>query len=192
MVEKTPAVQELKKKKKKWIPIFASKEFHNEQVGETYLEEAEQCMNRIIDTNLMMLTRDSKKQNFNVKLKITEVKNNQANTELVGYSMQVAQLKRITKKGRNKVDDSFKYKTKDNIEMWIKPILLTPALTYKTSLKELRMVTRAFLTGYVTKNTFSDIMRDIISGNLQREIKANSKKSHPIVSCIIKEACRAQ
>ncbi len=187
MAEKTTAA-ELKKKKKKWIQIFAANEFNNQEIGETYVEESEQALNRIIETNLMMLTKDPKKQNFNVKFKITEVKNNQAYAELIEYGIQVAQLKKITKTGKNKMEDSFQYKTKDDIGIVIKPIMLTKALTYKTTLQLIRKHSREFLTKYTKNNTYSQIMRDIVNNNLQRDIKSAIKKSYPVINCMIKDA----
>lgn len=187
MAEKTTAA-ELKKKKKKWIQIFAANEFNNQEIGETYVEESEQALNRIIETNLMMLTKDPKKQNFNVKFRVTEVKENQAYAELIEYGMQIAQLKKITKTGKNKMEDSFQYKTKDNINIVIKPIMLTKALTYKTTLQLIRKHSREFLTKYTKNNTYSQIMRDIVNNNLQRDIKSAIKKSYPVINCMIKDA----
>ena len=124
MAEKTTTQQEIKKKKKKWVSILASPEFNNQEIGETFLEEEQQAMGRVVEVNLMMLTRDPKKQNYNVYFKVNEVKNNQANTELFQYRIQIAQLKKITKQGKNKVDDSFIYNTKDDKKVTIKPILI--------------------------------------------------------------------
>lgn len=186
----TKTTQDLKKKKKKWIQILASKEFDNQEIGETYAEEPESCIGRTVELNLIMLTKDPKKQGFNAKFKIKEIKNNQAHTELVSYGLQRAQLKRLTKGGRNKVEDSFEYKTKDNIKLAIKPILLTKTLTYKTTLSELRKITRIFLKAYTNDNTYSQIMRDIINGKLQKDIKINSKRLYPILNCTIKNASK--
>lgn len=179
---------EAKKRKKKWIPIFATKEFNNQNIGETYLDEPEQAIGRRIKVNLMTLTRDSKKQNFNVFFKVVEVKNNQAQTEFYKYHMQVAQLKRITKKNKNKVDDSFIYTTKDNKKVTIKPIIITRTLTYKSTLSDIRKSTREFLVNYTKKVNSNQILKDIVSNNLQREIKGNARKVTPVVNCIIKSA----
>mgnify|MGYP001560496519 CR=1 FL=1 len=186
MAEKTTTQQEIKKKKKKWVSILASPEFNNQEIGETFLEEEQQAMGRVVEVNLMMLTRDPKKQNYNVYFKVNEVKNNQANTELFQYRIQIAQLKKITKQGKNKVDDSFIYNTKDDKKVTIKPILITRELTYKTTLKLLRKTTRDFLTQYTKSVTAQQVMRDIISNNLQRDIKTNAKKVTPLINCIIK------
>lgn len=188
MAVKTTTQQELKKKKKKWIPIFASKEFNNQEIGETYVDESEQAIGRVVEVNLMMLTRDPKKQTFNVYFRVNEVKNNQAFTKLFQYNIQVAQLKKITKKAKNKLDDSFIYTTKDNQKVTIKPILITRTLTYKTSLKQLRKITRDFLTQYAKNNNAMQIMNDVINNNLQKDIRNNAKQITPLANCIIKSA----
>ena len=177
-----------KKKKKKWLVILASKEFNNQEIGETYINEPEQALNRTIQINLMTLTRDPKKQNFNVFFKIKDVKNNQATTTLLAYKIQSAQLKKITKKNKAKVEDSYIYETKDKAKLIIKPILITKSLTYKNTLKEIRKLTRVFLDKYCKEHDVSEVMRDIVSGSLQREIKANAKKMIPMTNCLVKSA----
>ncbi len=188
MVTKTTQAQDLKKKKKKWISIMASPEFNNQEIGETYVEETEQALGRVVEVNLTMLTRDPKKQNFNAYFQVKEIKNGQAFTILTGYQLQVAQLKRITRKGKNKLDDSFIYKSKDGKTVTIKPIMITRTLTYKTSLQGLRKASREFLTEYVKNKTGSQIMKEIMDGNLQRDIKNAVKKVSPIINCTIKTA----
>ena len=188
VAKRTPTALDIKKKKKKWIPILASKEFNNQEIGETFLEEAEHSLGRMIEVNLMMLTKDPKRQNFNVYFKINEIKNASAFTQLVGYGLQVAQLKKITKKAKNKIDDSFIYLTKDNAKIVLKLIIITKTLTYKTTLQLIRKFAREFLTGYTKANTATQIMQDVISNNLQRDLKNQVKKATPVVACMIKNA----
>ncbi|MBS3152457.1 hypothetical protein J4230_03550 [Candidatus Woesearchaeota archaeon] len=187
MVTKTTTSQEAKKKKK-WISILASTEFNNQEIGETYVEEPEKAVGRTVETNLMMLSKDPKRQNFNVYFKIISITNNQAQTRLYAYNIQVAQLKRITKKSKNKIDDSFVYETKDGKKITIKPILITKTLTYKTTLKLIRKVCRDFLKEHIKKLTGSQAMKDIIDNVLQKEIKNAVKKITPVVNCTIKSA----
>ncbi len=181
-------LSEIKKKKKKWLAVLGGKEFNYQNIAEIYIDEPENAVGRKISTNLMTILRDPKKQLFNVEFKITEIKDNSAVAELIRYSIQIAQLKRITKKGKNKVDDSFVYETKDNKKVVIKPILLTKTLVYKSILKELRKTTRHFLAEFAKKNTLSQVMKDVISGNLQKDIKENAKKVYPLTNVIIKDA----
>ncbi len=177
-----------KKKKKRWLPVLASRDFNNQYIAEVYVNEPDEALGRRLSINLMALTKDPKKQLFNVEFKIKEIKDNNAITELTDYRIQAAQLKRILKKGRNKVEDSFVYAMKENQKIVIKPILLTKSLVYKTILQEIRRATRKFLFEYTNKNTFPQIMRDIISGKLQKDLRENAKKIYPVINVIIKDA----
>ncbi|MBI2148369.1 hypothetical protein HYU23_01710 [Candidatus Woesearchaeota archaeon] len=188
MATKTPSSQELKKKKKKWISILASSEFNNYEIGETIVDEPEHAIGRRIEVNLMMLTKDPKKQNFNVYFDIVDVKNNQALTKLVAYKIQLAQLKRITRSGKNKLDDSFVYNSKDGKKITIKPIFITKTLTYKTTLKEIRKAVRKFLTNYTKNTNSSQIMKDVIDNHLQKEMKNAVKKVTPVINSTVKMA----
>ena len=105
---------------------------------------------------------------------------------LLVCGIKIIQLKKITKKAKNKVDDSFIYATNDNKKIEIKPILITRALTYKTSLKTLRKITREFLIGHVKNLTAMQVMGDVINNNLQKDIRTNAKKIMPLANCIIK------
>lgn len=177
-----------KKKKKRWLTVLASRDFNNQYLAEVYVNEPDEALGRRLSINLMALTKDPKKQLFNVEFKINEIKDNNAITELTDYRIQAAQLKRILKKGRNKVEDSFVYAMKENQKIVIKPILLTKSLVYKTILQEIRRATRKFLFEYTNKNTFPQIMRDIISGKLQKDLRENAKKIYPVINVIIKDA----
>jgi small subunit ribosomal protein S3Ae len=187
MAQKTTA-KDLKKKKKKWLTILASKEFGSQEIGETFIEDPNQTIGRTIRVNLMDLTKDPKRQNFNILFKIIEIKNNQALTKMISYNIQVAQLKKITKKNKNKVEDSQEYTAKDGKKVTIKPILITKSLAYKSSLKQIRQNIRALLEKYVKENDSEKILKDIMMGGLQKDLKNNAKKVLPIVACLIKNA----
>lgn len=174
------------KKIKKWVAIIASKEFNNAEIGETYVESPENKLGSTIELNLMLLTNDAKKQSHNVMFKITEFKNGFLYAEFVGYNLQRAQLKRTTKPGKLKVEDSFAYATKDNVKVRVKPIFITKAKTVKSKLTAIRKASRDVLHELSKNITYSQMIKDIVSGNLQRELRAKVNKVYPLASCIIK------
>ncbi|HLC86438.1 MAG TPA: hypothetical protein VJG30_04080 [Candidatus Nanoarchaeia archaeon] len=176
------------KKKKKWVSILAGREFNNKEIGETYVDEAESAVGKTVTINLMSLTGDPKRQNFNVKFKIREAKNNQLHADLVGYFLQVAQKKRLSKKNKDKLEDSFEYKTKDNVHVVIKPVFTTKAMTYKSRHALIRNQSRKFIEDALKTINFSSLMREIIDGNFQREVKNAVKKFYPVNSVLVKSA----
>ena len=191
MAAKTQKSAKDLKKKKKWVPIFASKDFGNMEIGETYVAEAEPCVGKTVEINLMNITRDSRKHgNVNVKFKITSYANNQLQADLVSYRLQVAQLKRTTRANKDKIEDSFIVKSKDDVKVAIKPIMLTKAETKNSVLTAVRHATRSFATELAKRLTYAQLMNEIVNGNLQKDIKNAVKKVYPITNCTLKAATR--
>ena len=166
-VQKT-STSDVKKKKKKWVPIFAGKEFNNKEIGETFVEEADLAMNKTVTLNLMNLVGDPKRQNFNVRFKVSSVKNGQAFADIIDYKLQVAQRKRLSRKGKDKLEDSYEYKTKDNVTAIIKPVFVTKAMTNKSVHAMIRNESRKMIANAVKNMDFTQLMREVIDNNIQK------------------------
>lgn len=177
-----------KKIKKRWISLVAPKDFNMSFLGETYVDDAEKAKGKVIEVNLMNLLHDPKKQNMVVTFEVNEVKNNQGNTILIGYEIPPAHVKRLTKRSKAKIEDSFEYFTSDKVKMQIKLIIMTKAEAHNSKLTLMRIESRKFLTDVVKKESFNNIMRNVIAGNLQRDIKSAIKKYHSISSVIVRVA----
>ncbi len=191
MAEKSSSTATDKKKKKIWVSILAPKEFKFTEIGETFVEEPSSCIGRFIEQNLMVLSNDPKKQSFNVSFRVNEYKDNALHTEFVGYALQVAQMKRLTRKQKNKIDDSFVCVTKDNIHVRLKPVLVTKAKVTNSKLTLVRHACREFVTGVSKNLTYDQLMSDVVNNDLQRNIKLAVKKVMPLANCIIRAAVKA-
>jgi small subunit ribosomal protein S3Ae len=176
----------LKKKKKKWISIAASREFNNTELGETFVEETENVVGKVVCANMMNLVRDAKKQNIQLYFIVTHVKDNIANTELYGYEMVNAFIKRFSKKAKERIDNSFGCVSKDNVQFKIKPILMTKGVAHKSVAISLRKKSEELIRSYAKQITFAEIMKSVIMGNMQKDLKTELKKIYPLNSCMIK------
>lgn len=176
----------LKKKKKKWIPIVASREFNNTELGETFVEETENVVGKVICANMMNIARDAKKQNIQLYFIVTNIKDNIANTELYCYEMVNAFIKRFSKKAKERIDNSFDCISKDNVKFKIKPILMTKGVAHKSVATSLRKKSEELISGYAKQAPFSEIMKSVIMGNIQKDLKTELKKIYPLNSAMIK------
>lgn len=176
----------LKKKKKKWLPILASKEFNLVELGETYIDENEKVLGKVISANLMNITRDPKKQNIQLYFVVRDIRNNEAHTELLGYEMVNAYLRRVTKKAKERIDHSFLCTSQDNVKFRIKPVVMTKGVAHKSVGTTLRANLEEYLTAFSKKTPLSEIMKSVVAGNLQKDIKNELKKVYPLASCMIK------
>jgi len=170
----------LKKKKKKWFPILASKEFDHMEIGETPSAEPTEIIGKKVVVNFMHLTNDIKKQNTKIHFKVNEVKDDKAYTEIVGISMSEAYTKRVVKKARNKLEDSFKAITKDNIPVQIKPFVITKNETKGSVLASLRKKTQEFLTHLAKENSYDSLLNLVLMNDAQKKLRENLKKIYPI------------
>lgn len=177
---------DLKKKKKKWVSILATKDFNNLELGETYVDENEKVIGKVITANLMNLTRDMKKQNTQLFFVVRDVANNEAHTELTGYEIVPAFLKRVTKKAKERIDYSFDAVSQDNVKFKIKPIMMTKGVAHHSVATSLRASADSYIKSLAKKTAFAELMKNVIMGNLQKDLKAELKKVYPLNSCMIK------
>lgn len=173
-------IKQQTKKKKVWYNILSSKDFNQSVIGETMTSDESKLVGRSIWVNLADLTRDVKTQNVKIRFRITEVKDNKANTEIIGYNLLPTYIKRVVKVSKIRVDDSFVCTTKDNIKIRIKPILITKSTTNQAVLTMLRKKIREYFNHVCSKETYSKFIADLIAHKLQRDLKNLLKKIYPL------------
>ncbi len=94
-------------------------------------------------------------------------------------------LKRMMRKRISYVEDSFKTKT-DDVEITIKPFLITRKKVSRVVRKNLRQTAREFLIEYAKSVTYLELCEDILNGNLQKQMLPRLKKVYPLSLCEIR------
>lgn len=177
------AIRTSRKRKKTWFNIVTPKELGNYLIGETTAFEPQQLIGRNVQISLMNILNDPKKQNVQLIFKIKSVSDKNAITEIMKYELIPSYVKRMMRKGRNKIEDSFIIETKDKIKIRIKPFMITRIKTQRSKLSMIRKTIREFITEKVKTQNFIDLINDTISTKLQRELKGKLKKIYPLVIC---------
>ncbi|MEM4723588.1 MAG: hypothetical protein QXP01_01085 [Candidatus Hadarchaeum sp.] len=170
----------VKKKNKKLFSIVAPKVFNNQPLGETFGYSADDIKGRIVDVNLMNLTMDIKKQQYKMKFMITSVEGTTAHTHPVEFTMMTSAIKRLVRRKKDKIDDSFTAFTKDNIFLRIKPMLITLNNVSSSLRTNLRKSTRYFLKKYLQEHNYNTFVREVVAGSLQYELQQFLKKLYPL------------
>lgn len=176
----------LKKKKKKWITLLATKDFGSMELGETFVDENEKVVGKVVCANMMNLTRDMKRQNVQLYFIVKDIANNEAHTELYSYEIVPAFLRRVTKKAKERVDHSFELTSQDNVKFRVKPVMMTKGVAHHSIATLLRKASENHLSALAKKSTFADLMKSVIAGNLQKDLKNELKKIYPLNSAMIK------
>lgn len=178
---------EVKVKKKKWVSILAPKDFDSVEVGETICEDSSQLAGRKLIVNMMNLTNDPKKQNIKAHLKITDVKNDRAHTELTGYELSGAYIKRVTRRSGGKIEDSFLAVSKDNIKFRIKPLIITRYDTNRRTLNGIRKLVKENLLNEFKNMGAKDIIGSILHNKVQKTMREKANKVYPVGICEIRK-----
>ncbi len=180
------ATPSLKVKKKRWVVILAPKILNERPIGEAYVADPNLLIGRAISCNLMTLTNDIKTQNITMKFLVTEIKDAKAHTEPAGYSLNQTYLKRMMRRGKNRIDESYHLKTADNKTLRIKLFLLTNSVAKSSMIKVIRNKLKEKVAGIVEKNRYDDIFDGVISHKIQREIRGTINKMFPLKACEVK------
>ncbi|MCK4670888.1 MAG: hypothetical protein KAT43_06850 [Nanoarchaeota archaeon] len=176
----------LKWKRKRWIPIVAPKQFNHKEIGSTFIENEADAVGRSVDASLGLLTGNFRRQNIIIKLKITGVTNERAQTTMLEFKLQPASMKRLIRKAMSKLEDSFCCKTKDDITIRIKPLLTTRSRAKASAKRAIFHKVRQYVVNYVNKITFEQLIQDLVNLRLQKEIKGAVSKIYPTRACHIR------
>jgi small subunit ribosomal protein S3Ae len=177
---------QLKVRKKRWIQVLAPKIFREVVIGEVPLYEAEQLKGRRMTVNMMTLTNNPKNQSIQVKIIVADVKEGKGLTELTGFETMPGSLKRIVRRGRTKIEDSFVVQTADKKLIRIKPLLVTNSLAARGVTAAVRRVVRNNVVRLAQKLSYEKLVEEIISFKLQKHLQSVVSKVAPIRNSEIK------
>ena len=176
--------------KKHWVSVYSTHEFGKNEIGEVPYTEIKTLNGRVLKINLYLLTNDSRKQNAEIAFKIINSDGKTANTEVLGYKILNAYIKKVIRKGKEKVDDSFVCETKDKVKVKVKPFFITKNKTKASVVTSIRHEIRKIVSEVCKDNDFEKIIREIISNNLQRNLKQEIKRIYPLNLFEIREFVR--
>jgi len=177
------AVKPSRKHKKLWYTIVTPKEFGNYTIGETLAFEPQKLVGRNIKIGMMALMNDPKKQSIRLVFRIKSVSDKTAATEIMQYEVMPSHIKRMMRKGRKKIGDSFIAELKDKSKIRIKPVIITKTKTQKSILTAIRKIAKQFIIEKAKTQNFTEMIHDTISTKFQREMRDKLKKIYPIAFC---------
>ncbi|MFP4523540.1 MAG: hypothetical protein ACOCQQ_01525 [Candidatus Nanoarchaeia archaeon] len=171
MAPKTRKTSQPKTKKKVWYPIHAPQIFAETLIGETYVNDSQLVQGKYVTANLSTLVRKMRKQNVNVHFRVKELTDGKAKTQVIGYSLINSAIKRMVRRGRDKITDSFLAKTKEGKILRVKPLVVTLNKGTKSMQTAIRLETRRYIREELFSKEVPQIFDDIVNGNLQKGLK---------------------
>lgn len=174
-------------KKKKWFNITSPKLFEDQVIGECYLETPEQGIGKKLVISLMTITGDPQKQNITLKFEIKKVNDSTLLADLIGYYIIPSAIRKMMRRSKSKIEDSFVLKTSDNVNVRIKTIFITKARSKGSVYAALQKAGREFFAKNVVKYSFEELINEVASKKIQIGVSSTLKKIHPLGVCEIKQ-----
>lgn len=180
MAKKVKKSIEMRVKKKRWVQII-SPSFNDKVLGETHVTEIKAALGKTMKINLMSLIGDPKKQSVNMYFRITKQKGDTAVlADVEGYQLQQPVLRKLVRRGKTKIHDSFKCKTADKILIVVKPFVLTRAIVNNQVARKIRARIKQKIVNKIATATFEAIIRQVVDSKFQREMKSAVEKIYPL------------
>ena len=183
-VKKKTAV---KGKKKTWFEVRAPTLFNDQVIAEVPTFEKSLLVGKKITVNLMNLTNDPRNQGMAVSFTISSLAGEVGITEMSGYTVLPATLKRMVRRGKDRLDRTLKLRTKDNALIMLKPLVLTRTNTIGSVKRALRKKMHTYLRNYALQNDLAQIQQDIVQNKMQREMFNELKKLYPVAISKIRD-----
>ena len=149
-------------------------------LGESFVYGKEDLMGKTLNLNLATVTNDMKKQNINVSFRVIGVEDGKGQTQLVNYLLSPSYIKRLIRRKRNKIEDSFLVKTRDGKVVRIKPIAITNNETYNSIVMRIRAGMKDMVRRAVKEKTYEEFIVDILALKFQKEMKDKLNKIYPL------------
>ena len=179
-IENATKKTDIKLKKKRWLILIAPKDFNEVEIGETLCERPEQVVGRTILMSLSSLLNDPKKQHVQVRLRVASTHDDKAFTEIIGYELSGAYVKKAIRRIGGKVEDSFVAVTKDNTSFRVKPLLMTRHKIYKSTLNDIRLKAREHIIADFKAMDTPTALAAVFHNKLQKDLRESIKKIYPV------------
>lgn len=178
--------QKIRKGKRRWYSIHAPTLYEKQLLGETFIWETESLIGKPLRVNMMTLTNNPKKQSMEAFFVVNKVEEGVGYSKAVGLEMMQNASRRLARRGRSKVSDSFLAKTNDGSLIRIKPIIMTRSKAAKATQSALRAKAKEVLRAFTAQYSFETLMNEIVQNRLQRYLKDQLSAVFPVRSADIR------
>jgi ribosomal protein S3AE len=117
--------------------------------------------------------------------KITDVDSRNAYTRFNGYATTAEYLYRVVRKRNQKVESTDNFDTKDGWKLQITSMAILNRNTESEIQKKVRSVMVRHIDETAKKSGMDDLVKKVLEGSLQREIRKLGSKIYPVRFCEI-------
>lgn len=99
--------------------------------------------------------------------------------------LAMSYVHRVMRKGVDYCEDSFETECRD-LRVRVKPLMITRKRVPKSVLRALREEAKKFISNYIKTRNAEEVITEIITNKLQRQLSLKLKKIYPLALCEIR------
>jgi small subunit ribosomal protein S3Ae len=167
-------------KAKAWYRIHVPEVFGKSYIGDTISSDPGTVMGRILQTTLGEIIQDYTKQHIKIRVKVTSVAGDAAYTEFVGHELTRDYMRSMVKRRTSRIDTILPVTTKDRKTLRITMTCLTLTRANLSQVHAIRSAMTQFLQAYAAQREFPAFVKDMVSGEVTRELFKLVKPIYPV------------
>lgn len=177
----------VKKKTKNWYKLLAPEIFNFQEIGTTIAEVPESLVGRTISISLGTLLNDVTKHGINLKLQAVSTEKHSAHTKIVQFELTRPYLSRFLRKNTSFVYSNDYVKTKDEISVKVKTIIITSFKSKGKQKSDLRKAIKELIAKQVANYNYEAFITAASANKLQAEMQSVLRTIYPIKSVVIQK-----
>ncbi|MBP5083697.1 MAG: 30S ribosomal protein S3ae [Methanomicrobium sp.] len=166
-------------KAKSWFKVYAPEVFDKAYLGDTVANEPEKVYGRVMQTTLGEISQDYSKQNIKMRFKITNVAGDAAYTDFVGHEVTKDYLRAMVKRRASRIDSILLLTTSDGKKLRVTATCFTINRADASQQHAIRKELTEYLIAKSKEQTYYQFVKDMVSGEISRDVFKNIKKIHP-------------
>ena len=167
-------------KAKEWYKIHAPRMFNEAEIGETPSADPEFVLGRTVEVTVQDLTGDFSKMHIKLKFKVVSVDGYDAKTAFIGHDLTSDYVRRLTRRRKTKTDHVVDIVTKDGFTYRIKTMSIAERRIQSSQEDGMRRIIGETLVQIGQEKTLSEIVKDIVSGDLAKNLARACRVVIPI------------
>ena len=165
--------------KKIWVSVKAPKVFKEVEIGEIPTYDSQDLIGKQLWVYYPQLSGDVTKHYIKIKLKITSVKGEEANTEIFQYEITKPYLARAIRRRKSKIDFVKDIKCKDK-NIRIKWVILTFSKANASQRRDVKKKLDELIEKEIPKYNLDNLILEIANKKIQKEFGDIIRKIFPI------------
>ena len=173
-------IQVKKWKGKDWFNIIGPRELGAKLLGQSPATDPKSLMGRNMEVGAPEITGDNSKYYMKIKVRITNIEGKTCLTSFNGLECTRDHLLRMVRKRNQKVESVVDVATKDGWVLRLKPWTILNGKPPATVESRMRHLVAGFFSDFASKNSMSDLVRKILTTEMQMMLKKSGSKVYPI------------